>query len=164
MLCAGPLRVYGAALARGTPAGCPCRCASPQCCPCPRVQVVRQHEFTATSVSAENWVPIEEVAVKDMAAWLRRQKAAGWRLVGLEQAPGSVPVYGAGFGDAPVVLVVGPERGGIPVDVALLLDDLVSLPQLGANVQCANVQVTAAVALYEYLRQTLPPAPAPVAT
>ena len=56
------------------------------------------------------------------------------------------------FGSRPVVLVMGAEKEGVPVDVLQLLDDCVEIPQLGV-IRSLNVHVSAAIAMYEYTRQ-----------
>ncbi|PNH07214.1 putative methyltransferase TARBP1 [Tetrabaena socialis] len=107
--------------------------------------------FTAVSVTAERWLPMEEVKPAALLAWLERKAAEGYTLVGLEQTAESVrlPEY---RWPARVVLVLGREKEGLPPEVLSLLDVALEIPQSGI-IRSLNVHVTGAIALYEYVRQ-----------
>lgn len=50
------------------------------------LRVVKEHQFRAISMTAEQWVPMLEVPEEALLAWLLLQRrTAGYRLVGLEQ-------------------------------------------------------------------------------
>ena len=50
------------------------------------LRVVKEHQFRAISMTAEQWVPMLEVPEEALLAWLLQQRrTAGYRLVGLEQ-------------------------------------------------------------------------------
>ncbi len=82
---------------------------------------------------------------------LRKFKAQGFTLVGLEQATNSVSIYGFDF-PRRTVLVVGHERHGITEDVLSLLDQVVEIPVHGLPYSL-NAATAAAMAMYEYCRQ-----------
>lgn len=50
------------------------------------MKVLKEHSFTAVSMTAELWVPVLEVPETSLLAWLLERQRAGYRLVGLEQA------------------------------------------------------------------------------
>ncbi len=51
-----------------------------------------------------------------------------------------------------MVLLVGKEREGIPVEILRAVDRCVEIPQLGV-VRSLNVHVSGALAVWEYTRQ-----------
>lgn len=117
--------------------------------------------FSSISVTAERWVPCVEVREAGLLAWLSRQRAAGYTLLGLEQTAESTTLPAYPF-PARCVLVLGREKEGMPPEVMQLLDATVEIPQLGL-IRSLNVHVSGAIALYEYTRQHhlgLPPASA----
>ena len=115
--------------------------------------VVKDSEFSHISVSAEHWVPIEEVSRESLSAWLRRKSIEGYALVGLEQTAGSVRLSEFVF-PRRTVLLLGAEKEGVPADLLDVLDVAVEIPQLGV-VRSLNVHVSAACAIYEFTRQGL---------
>ena len=52
-------------------------------------KVTTESLFQQVSVTAEKWLPIQEVKRSALAAFLEAKKAQGWRLVGLEQTANS---------------------------------------------------------------------------
>jgi tRNA G18 (ribose-2'-O)-methylase SpoU len=82
---------------------------------------------------------------------LRELQAAGYRLVGLEQATDSQCLYDFRF-PRQTALVIGHERLGITDDVLRLLDDVVEIPVYGLP-HAHNAATATAIALYEYCRQ-----------
>ena len=82
---------------------------------------------------------------------LKRWRAEGYQLVGLEQTTGSECLYDFPF-PRRTVLVVGNERLGIEAHVLALLDRTVEIPVFGRPF-AHNAATAAAMALYEYCRQ-----------
>ena len=82
---------------------------------------------------------------------LKRLKADGYELVGLEQTSGSRSLFGFPF-QRRTVLVVGNERSGIEPDMLQLLDHVVEIPVYGLP-YAHNAATATAMALYEYCRQ-----------
>ncbi len=82
---------------------------------------------------------------------LKRLRAEGYQLVGLEQTSGSECLYDFRF-ERRTVLVVGNERLGIEPDVLALLDRTAEIPVFGRPFSF-NAATAAAMALYEYCRQ-----------
>jgi tRNA G18 (ribose-2'-O)-methylase SpoU len=82
---------------------------------------------------------------------LKRLRAEGFQLVGLEQTTNSVCLYDFHF-NARTVLVVGHERKGLDQATLDMLDDVVEIPVFGLP-HSYNVAAATTIALYEYCRQ-----------
>lgn len=82
---------------------------------------------------------------------LKELKAAGYRLVGLEQTTHSQNLHTFRF-DRKTALVVGNERTGLTDDILSLLDHVVEIPVYGLP-YAYNAATAATMALYEYCRQ-----------
>nr|GMD79755.1 uncharacterized protein LOC109185383 isoform X2 [Ipomoea batatas] len=113
--------------------------------------VLKDKQFQLISVTAEKWVPILEVPVSSMKAFLEKKKQEGFSILGLEQTANSMSLDQYVF-PKKTVLVLGREKEGIPVDIIHILDACIEIPQLGV-VRSLNVHVSGAIALWEYSRQ-----------
>ena len=84
----------------------------------PNLGIVQSDTFKQISVTAEGWLPLEEVRPCDLLSWLQRKKREGFTVVGLEQTARSVPLAGLGSNALPArtVLLLGKEKEGIPVE------------------------------------------------
>ncbi|KAL0409324.1 UNVERIFIED_CONTAM: putative methyltransferase TARBP1 [Sesamum radiatum] len=102
-------------------------------------------------VTAEKWVPVLEVPVGSIKAFLEKKKQEGFAILGLEQTANSVTLDQYNF-PTKTVLVLGREKEGIPVEIIHMLDTCIEIPQLGV-VRSLNVHVSGAIALWEYTRQ-----------
>ncbi|HQU44230.1 MAG TPA: RNA methyltransferase [Pirellulales bacterium] len=103
------------------------------------------------SIDDENPAAVEIRVHRTLAPPLKELKSEGYRLVGLEQATGSVSLYDFRF-DRRSVLVLGNERQGLDDGILRLLDAVVEIPVYGLP-YAYNVATAAAMALYEYCRQ-----------
>lgn len=102
-----------------------------------------------TAMGSERFVPWEVVATTAEATSAAR--AAGLRLVGLELAPGAVPLFELEL-TGPTAVVVGHEERGLSRAGLDACDALAFLPQAG-RVGSLNVAAATAIALYELRRQ-----------
>jgi len=57
-----------------------------------RDRTVSHKDFTAVSVTAEQWLPIRDVSIAGLVPYLLRLRREGYTLVGLEQTRGAVDV------------------------------------------------------------------------
>jgi 23S rRNA (guanosine2251-2'-O)-methyltransferase len=118
----------------------------------PRPAAVRERcdrEIARTAVMAVPYVPW--TYRPDAAAVVRERREAGDRIVVLEQAEGAKRPEEADLG-APLCLVFGHERRGVPADLLALADEAVELPVWGmAN--SINVAMSLAVIGYEAARR-----------
>lgn len=116
-------------------------------------RVIAEKDFTSVAVSSHNHIDILPLPVPEISAWVAEKKSEGWTVVGIEQTDRSVLL-----GDASAVLpektilVLGSEREGMPAAVLGECDLLVEIPQVGVT-RSLNVQVAAAIVLFEYGRQ-----------
>lgn len=94
---------------------------------------------------------VEIEAHRSLPPVLKKLKAEGYRLVGLEQTTNSQVLYDFRF-DRRTCLVVGNERLGLTDDLLELLDAAVEIPMYGLPYS-HNVATATAVAIYEYCRQ-----------
>lgn len=115
------------------------------------LSILSNEVFQNIAVSSASWLPIEEVPINDLAQYLRRCKAAGYCIVGLEQTDSSVSLVDF---QAPrrCVLLLGREREGIPVELLQEVDVCVEIPQFGVT-RSLNVHVSASIALWEITKQ-----------
>lgn len=113
--------------------------------------IVRDKQFQLISVTAEKWIPIIEVPVCSIKAFLQKKRREGFSILGLEQTANSTALDKFVFPNK-TVLVLGREKEGIPVDIIHVLDGCIEIPQLGV-VRSLNVHVSGAIALWEYTRQ-----------
>ena len=116
-------------------------------------QVTQHESFKALSMGAERWIPLQEVAPSDLSAYLKEKRAAGWQVVALEQAHGSLPMQTFRFAPK-TVLLLGAEGDGVPAALLADADACVEITQSGL-IRSLNVHVSASVVLWEYTRQQL---------
>jgi len=102
-------------------------------------------------IARETGDSIEVEVHRTLEPVLRRLKADGYDLIGLEQTSGSKVLYDFPF-QRRTVLVIGNERAGIEPDVLQLLDHIVEIPVYGLP-YAHNAATATAMALYEYCRQ-----------
>jgi tRNA(Leu) C34 or U34 (ribose-2'-O)-methylase TrmL len=115
-----------------------------------RDRTVAHKDFTAVSVTAEQWLPIRDVSIAGLVPYLLRLRREGYTLVGLEQTRGAVDVNDFEF-PRKTALVLGREREGIDADVLSVLDTCVVIEQKGM-IRSLNVHVSASVAIAAYAR------------
>lgn len=115
------------------------------------LNVLKTHQFTSISVTAEELVEIIEVKPEALHPWLLQKQSEGFQLLAVEQTSTSKLLGEFQFGEKCVVLL-GREKEGIPADLLQLMNDTIEIPQLGF-IRSLNVHVSGAIALFEYTRQ-----------
>lgn len=113
--------------------------------------IIQDKQFQLISVTAEKWIPIQEVPELNLKEFLKAKKREGYSILGLEQTANSIPLNKYSF-PRKTVFVLGREKEGIPVDIIHVLDACVEIPQYGV-VRSLNVHVSGAIAIWEYTRQ-----------
>lgn len=107
-------------------------------------------EIRRTAVMAVPFVPWSYRP--DALEVVRERRAAGDRIVVVEQAEGAVPLHEAPL-DGPVTLVLGHERTGVDPRILAEADLAIEVPVYGmAN--SINVAMTTAIVGYELVRRT----------
>eukprot|EP00002_Diphylleia_rotans_P039497 TRINITY_DN9174_c0_g1_i4.p1 TRINITY_DN9174_c0_g1~~TRINITY_DN9174_c0_g1_i4.p1 ORF type:complete len:1581 (-),score=308.85 TRINITY_DN9174_c0_g1_i4:104-4393(-) len=109
--------------------------------------------FCNVSVTAEKWLPVEEVPEQQLAEYLLQMRLKGYQILGVEQASNSINLEDYSF-PTRAVLLLGKEKEGIPVEYLQLVDQCIEIPQLGV-IRSLNVHVTGAIIVWEYTRQHL---------
>jgi tRNA G18 (ribose-2'-O)-methylase SpoU len=119
--------------------------------PRPRhVQERAEREITKTAVMAMPFVPWEYH--ESAATVVTRLRQRGYQCVAVEQAHHSVPYWTAGIYRAPVCLILGHERAGVPPWALSEADACVEIPVFGmAN--SLNVAMALGLVGYEIMRQ-----------
>ena len=116
-------------------------------------KVINDKDFINTSVTAHQWIDIEEVKIDDLKEYLEDMKSKKYQIVGIEQTSESCKLHEFKFPKKSVI-VLGNEKEGIPVDLIQLLDICVEIPQTGL-IRSLNVHVTGAIIVWEYVRQQI---------
>lgn len=80
-------------------------------------------------------------------------KKEGYTVVGLEQTGDSKLIHEAPL-EGKIVLVLGKEKEGIPVEILQETHYCIEIPQFGVT-RSLNVHVSAAVAIWEYTKKQL---------
>lgn len=109
----------------------------------PHISQKLTSQIHKTALGAETIVPFTYSETPP----INELKAAGYRIVGLEQAPTSIVVtkYHA---PEKVALVLGEEVEGIPADLLTQCEDIIEIPMVGKK-ESFNVSVATGIALYQ---------------
>ena len=84
---------------------------------------------------------------RDACQWLRDQRSAGSRIVGVELAEEAVRLADLPAAQRRTIAVLGHERTGIPAEAVDLLDVAVEIPMVGSGASL-NVAVAGSLVLY----------------
>lgn len=98
-----------------------------------------------TALGAESLMPFSHSS--DLSNDLERYKKQGYKIVGLEQAPGSTPLQSF-VAPQKVVLILGEEVRGIDPALLKLCDQIIEIPMFGQK-ESFNVSVAFGIALYQ---------------
>ncbi|KAK2962247.1 putative RNA methyltransferase, TrmH family protein, expressed [Blattamonas nauphoetae] len=115
------------------------------------IQITKDPTFRALCVTSDRWLPISQVAQKDLVTAIQEWKEEGYTVVGLEQTSSSVILTEFKFPEK-VVLLLGKEKEGIPVEIINKVDVCVEIPQMGM-IRSLNVHVSASIMIWEYAHQ-----------
>lgn len=119
----------------------------------PNLNVTKDKTFEQISVTANKWMPMEQVKEVELIQYLLGCKQDGYTIIGLEQTAQSECLSEYEFPDK-IVLVLGKEKEGIPVEILQVIDQCIEIPQLGL-IRSLNVHVSGAIMLWEYTQQRL---------
>lgn len=109
----------------------------------PHISQKLTNQIHKTALGAETMVPFEYQEEPDLA----KLREAGYRIVGLEQAPTSqlLTTYKA---PEKLALILGEEVHGIPAELLKECEDIIEIPMNGKK-ESFNVSVAAGIALYQ---------------
>lgn len=114
-------------------------------------KVINDPVFKQISVTAEKWLPINELEPNKIKEYVHKKRLDGYKIFGLEQTSSSVPINECTF-PKKSVLILGKEKEGIPSDIVSIVDQCVEIPQYGI-IRSLNVHVSASIFIYEYTTQ-----------
>ncbi len=86
-------------------------------------------------------------AGRDTCSWLRDQRSAGYRVIGVELADEAVRLADLPAARQRTIAVLGHEQTGIPPEALDLLDVAVEIPMIGTGASL-NVAVAGSLVLY----------------
>ncbi|GMI04138.1 hypothetical protein TrRE_jg1340 [Triparma retinervis] len=119
----------------------------------PDLRISKMDNFRSTSVSAERWVKLEECKEKDLGSYLSHHRSLGYSIIAVEQCSTSVPLQSFTFPPhGKVIILLGDEKRGVPVELLNSVDGEVEIPQRGVT-RSLNVHVCGAVVVWECLKQ-----------
>lgn len=113
------------------------------------LRVKKDPQFQAVAVTADYWMPLEEVKVAAIPQYLRAKKREGYTLIGLEQTDRSVVLSRETGFPAKSLILLGKEAEGIPGELLAELDFCVEIRQTGV-IRSMNIQTAAAVLVHAY--------------
>jgi len=119
----------------------------------PDKRVCKMDSFRSISVTAGDWIDIEECEERNLLSWLKQRKNDGYSIVGVEQTSSSKCLSKLTFPEQ-TVLLLGKEKEGIPVEFLQMVDTCVEIPQLGI-IRSLNVHVSGAISIWEYSKQMM---------
>ncbi len=95
-------------------------------------------------------LPVARASVADFLAW---QKMSGAKMVATHLR-GAVDYRKINYRDRPIVLLMGNEQAGLPIELAGAADELARIPQMG-RADSLNLAVASAILLFESRRHLL---------
>ena len=118
------------------------------------IKVKNHSQFKNVVVTADRWMPMEEVKVDEIAEYMRRKKRQGYTLIGLEQTDKSVKLDNNFRFPKKSLILLGTEAQGIPGDLLGELDLCLEIQQYGV-IRSMNIQTATAVIVHSYAVQHL---------
>lgn len=114
---------------------------------------VKDHpQFKNVAVTADQWMPIEEVKINNLIPFLREKKKDGYTLMGLEQTDKSVQLNKDLKFPEKSLILLGKEREGIPGELLAELDTCIEIKQVGV-IRSMNIQTATAIIVHAYSSQ-----------
>uniref|UniRef100_A0A1I7VWS4 SpoU_methylase domain-containing protein n=1 Tax=Loa loa TaxID=7209 RepID=A0A1I7VWS4_LOALO len=112
---------------------------------------IKDRNFMALSMSSENWMNLEQSRPEELSNLLLSFRDSGYVIIGAEQTTNSTPLHKIRL-PSKMVLLLGNEKGGIPMDLLGYLDKTVEVVQIG-HTRSLNVHVTGALFIYRFFEE-----------
>lgn len=113
------------------------------------IRVKNHSQFKAVSVTADRWMPIEEVTIDGLIGFMKEKKKEGYTLIGLEQTDKSVKLDNRYKFPSKSLILLGTEAEGIPGHLLSELDLCLEIKQSGV-IRSMNIQTATAVIVHSY--------------
>jgi len=130
----------------------------------PDLKVIKMDNFKSISVTAGDWIPIEECKEENLIPWLQEKQREGYTIVGMEQTPPSsnmiTSVSSMNKFQFPkrAVLLLGKEKKGLPILFHPYIDWFIPiLPHQVGITRCLNEHISGAICIWEYAKQQQQP-------
>ncbi|CAN6616399.1 tRNA (guanosine(18)-2'-O)-methyltransferase [Trichomonascus vanleenenianus] len=116
------------------------------------LSIIKHAQFRNVAVTADKWMPMDEVRIEDIISFMEKKKREGYTLIGLEQTDNSVQLTPSVEFPRKSVLLLGKEREGIPANLLAELDFCIEIKQVGM-IRSMNIQTATAVVVHAYSAQ-----------
>ncbi|OII71525.1 RNA family protein [Cryptosporidium andersoni] len=114
-------------------------------------KVLNDSIFRQISVTAEKWLPIDELRESDICKYIHSMRLQGYIIIAVEQTASSILLPDFIF-PKKSILILGKEKEGIPCDIISMVDKCLEIPQYGL-IRSLNVHVSASICIYAYSNQ-----------
>ncbi|CAM9014823.1 unnamed protein product [Wickerhamomyces anomalus] len=108
------------------------------------LRVKKHPQFKNVAVTADYWMPITEVQIKDIPKFMKSKKREGYTLIGLEQTDQSIVLGKDTEFPSKSLILLGREAEGIPGELLAELDYCIEIRQMGV-IRSMNIQTATAV-------------------
>lgn len=116
------------------------------------IRVKNHPQFKNVAVTADKWMPMEEVPIDSITSFMRQKKKEGYTLIGLEQTDKSVKLDENYRFPRKSLILLGTEAHGIPGHLLSELDLCLEIQQFGV-IRSMNIQTATAVIVHSYTIQ-----------
>ncbi|CCD23372.1 tRNA (guanosine(18)-2'-O)-methyltransferase NDAI_0B03380 [Naumovozyma dairenensis CBS 421] len=116
------------------------------------IKVKNHPQFKNVAVTADRWMPMEEVPVDGIVEFMKLKKREGYSLIGLEQTDKSVKLDNDYRFPRKCLILLGTEAHGIPGPLLNELDLCLEIKQFGV-IRSMNIQTATAVIVQSYTVQ-----------
>lgn len=116
------------------------------------IEVKKHPQFKNVAVTADKWMPMEEVPTYNIIEFMKSKKREGYTLIGLEQTDKSVQLNNDYKFPKKSLILLGTEAHGIPGHLLSELDLCLEIQQHGV-IRSMNIQTATAVIVYSYTVQ-----------
>ncbi len=116
------------------------------------ISVAKHPQFKNVAVTAEQWMPMEQVPIDNIISFMHQKKKEGYTLIGLEQTDKSIQLNNEVKFPSKSLILIGREREGIDGDLLAELDICIEIKQVGV-VRSMNIQTATAVIVHAYSSQ-----------
>ncbi|CAL9733900.1 tRNA (guanosine(18)-2'-O)-methyltransferase [Monosporozyma servazzii] len=116
------------------------------------INIMAHPQFKKVAVTADKWMPMKEVPVNNINAFMKMKKKEGYTLIGLEKAESSIKLNSHFKFPQKTIILLGTENRGIPGELLADLDMCLEIEQHGIS-KVMNVQTAAAIVVNSYSLQ-----------
>ena len=116
------------------------------------IRVKNHPQFKNVAVTADKWMPMEEVPIDGIIEFMKSKKREGYTLIGLEQTDKSVKLDDHYRFPKKSLILLGTEAHGIPGNLLSELDLCLEIQQFGV-IRSMNIQTATAVIVHSYTIQ-----------